>query len=146
LEPAFRPALLHRGFLALVHGKTEQALADFEEVLKPPAEKRLIVAAFYRGGLYISQRKFREALADFDLVAKEDSTFRDVYLLRAQLHFLQDDPRGLGDLTTYLELGMRGRSDAKDHTLFALRGRLLQQLVESRRIPPKEDTLRLAEK
>jgi tetratricopeptide (TPR) repeat protein len=79
--------------------------------------------------LHAEQGKFKEALADFNLLARESPSFRFVYLPRAQIHFLQDDPRGLADLTTFLELGMTDRPDPKGHVLFALRGRLLRHNV-----------------
>jgi Tfp pilus assembly protein PilF len=135
LEKDFRPALLHRGFLAMRQGKTEQALADFKEVLEPPAERRLIVAAYYRGALFMKLRKFGEALEDFARVAREDPTFRDVYLLRAQLHLQRDDLEWLSDLNKYLKLGMPADAEPKEPVLSALRGRLLQQLVESEKLP-----------
>jgi Flp pilus assembly protein TadD len=146
LEPDFRPALLNRGLLAWLQGKTDRAQADFGKVLEPPAGRRLIEAAYYRGLLHAERGKFREALADFDAVAKEAPGFRFAYLSRAQVHFLQDDPRGLADLTTFLELGMTARPDPKGPVLFALRGRLLRHLVPNWGLKPKQNSaaLRLA--
>jgi tetratricopeptide (TPR) repeat protein len=146
LEPDFRPAQLNRGIVAWKQGKIEPALVDFGKVLEPPAGKRLIEAAYYRGLLHAERRKFREALADFDLVATAAPGFRFVYLSRAQLHFLQDDARGVADLTTFLELAMPARPDAKDPVLFALRGRLLRDLVPNWGLTPKQTlpALRLA--
>lgn len=146
LEPDFRPALLNRGILAWKQGKIEPALVDFGKVLAPPAGKRLIEAAYYRGMLYAERRMFREALADFDVVASAAPDFRFVYLSRAQLYFLQDDPRGVADLTTFLELAMPARPDAKDRVLFALRGRLLRDFVPNWGLTPKQTlpALRLA--
>src|SRR5262249_16099806 len=129
LEKDFPHALLHRGFIAMAQKNTEKAMKDFEAVLNLSAEKRLILAAYYRGVLYKDQRKFPEALADFKRVTKEAPTFQAAYLLRAQVYLLQDDPRALGELTTYLELGMPKGAEAKPARLFALRGRLLRHLV-----------------
>ncbi len=146
LEPDFRRALLNRGILAWWQGKIEPALVDFGKALEPPAGRRLIEAAYYRGLLHAERGKFREALADFDAVASEAPGFRFVYLSRAQLHFLQDDPRGLADLTKFLELGMLRRPDPNDHALFALRGRLLRELVPNWGLTQEQATaaLRLA--
>jgi Flp pilus assembly protein TadD/tRNA A-37 threonylcarbamoyl transferase component Bud32 len=129
LEPGFRPALLSRGTLAWLQGKLDQALADFKAVLQPPADKRLIEAAYYRGLLHAERRKYREARTDLDAVIREAPGFRFAYLSRAQLYFLQDDPRGLADLTTFLELGLPERSRGEGRILCALRGRLLRHLV-----------------
>ena len=146
LEPDFRPALLNRGILAWRQGKTDRALADFGKVLEPPAGRRLIEAAYYRGLLQAERREFREALADFDTVAREAPGFRFVYLSRAQLHFLQGDPRGSADLTAFLEQGLPQRPDPQGHVLFALRGRLLRDLVPNWGLTPKQAAaaLRLA--
>ncbi|HKB40000.1 MAG TPA: protein kinase [Gemmataceae bacterium] len=143
LETDFRPALLNRGILAQLQGKTQRALADFGKVLEPPAEKRLIEAAYYRGVLHAERRDFRKALADFDMVAAESPGFRFVYLLRAQVHFLQDDPRGVADLTRYLELGLPTRPDPQGPVLFALRGRQLRHLVSRWGLKPEQATAAL---
>ena len=146
LEPDFRPALLNRGILAWLQGKTDRAVADFAKVLQPPAAQRLIEAAYYRGLVYAERGKFRDALADFNAVARESPRFRFVYLSRAQLHFLQDDPRGLSDLTTFVEVGMPACPDPKGPVLFALRGRLLRQFVPNWGLKPGQTAaaLRLA--
>jgi Flp pilus assembly protein TadD len=129
LEPGYRPALLNRGILARRQGKVQRALADFGMVLEPPAEQTLLEAAYYRGLLLAERQKYVEALADFDRVVREAPGFRFVYLSRAQIHFLRDDPRGLADLTTFLELGRGEPLDPKGHLIYALRGRLLRHLV-----------------
>ncbi len=130
LDPDFRPALLHRGILAWLQRKDEQALADFAKVLEPPEEKKLFEAAYYRGQLRLQRKEFAEALKDFDLVVKENPGFRPAYLSRAQDQFLRgDDARGLADLTTFLDLARPEPFDPKDPNLLAQRGRLLLQLV-----------------
>lgn len=140
LEPDFRPALLNRGVLAWRQGKTDRALADFGKVLEPPAATRLIEAAYYRGLLQAEKEKFTEALADFDVVAREAPSFRFVYLSRAQVYFLCDDPRGLADLTTFLQLGTPERLDPKGHLIYAQRGLLLRHLVPSWGLTPEQAT------
>jgi tetratricopeptide (TPR) repeat protein len=130
LDPEFRPARLHRGVLAWLQGKDEQAIDDFGKVLEPPEDRRLVEAAYYRGQLRLQRKEYDEALKDFDLVVKENPRFRAAYLSRAQVHFLRgDDLRGLNDVTTFLDLGRAKPFDPKDPQLSAQRGRLLVRLV-----------------
>ncbi|HEX5269042.1 MAG TPA: protein kinase [Gemmataceae bacterium] len=130
IDPDFAPARLHRGVLAWLRGKHEQALADFNAVLKLPEDRRLLEAYYYLGWLHLSRREYPEALSQFDALVKENATFRPVYLLRAQVYFSHgDELHGLGDLTTFLNLARPAPHDAKDPLPFALRGRLLGQLV-----------------
>jgi tetratricopeptide (TPR) repeat protein/tRNA A-37 threonylcarbamoyl transferase component Bud32 len=138
-DPRFAPALLHRGILAWLQRKDTRALDDFTSVLQLPADARLIEAAYYRGQLHLERQEFLEALKDFDLVVKETPGFRPVYLSRAQVHFLRgDDTRGLADLTTFLDRGSAKPFDPRDARLFALRGRLLHQLVPHWGLPTSE--------
>jgi tetratricopeptide (TPR) repeat protein/tRNA A-37 threonylcarbamoyl transferase component Bud32 len=137
LEPDFLPALLNRGVLAWLQRKYDRALADFAQVLEAPPEKRLVEAAYYRGQLHLERGKRREAREDFDRVVKENPGFRPVYLNRAQVHFLQgDNDRGLADLTTFLDLGRPTPLDPNGPAGFALRGRLLRQLIPNWGLPP----------
>ncbi len=130
LDPEFRPARLHRGILAWLQGKDDQALADFNAVLEPPKDRRLLEALYYRGWLRLRRKEYPEALKEFDLLAKENANFRPVYLPRAQVHFLRgDDIHGLADLTAFLDLARSIPYDPKDPKLFALRGHLLVQLA-----------------
>ena len=114
IDPGFRPAQLHRGILAWLQRKDEQVLADFTAIQKPPAERQMIEAVYYRGQLYLQRMELQDALADFDQVVKANVTFRPVYLVRAEVHFLRgDDLRGLTDLATFLDLEDRSRSIPK---------------------------------
>ena len=132
LEHDFRPAMLNRGVLAWLQRKYDRSVADFTEVLKSPADQRLIEAAYYRGQLQLERGHPQEALADFDLVANENPSFAPVYLSRAQVQFQRgDDNRGLDDLTTYLDLARPKPLDPKGAEVFALRGRLLRHIVPS---------------
>jgi tetratricopeptide (TPR) repeat protein/tRNA A-37 threonylcarbamoyl transferase component Bud32 len=139
LDPQFRPALLHRGILAWLQRKDEQALADFARVLGPPGDEQLIEAAYYRGQLRLQRKEYLEALKDFDLVVKENPGFRPAYLSRAQAQFLRgDNARGLADLTTFLDMGLPEPFDPKDPKLLAQRGRLLLQVVPQWGLSPDE--------
>jgi tetratricopeptide (TPR) repeat protein/tRNA A-37 threonylcarbamoyl transferase component Bud32 len=139
LEKDFRPALLNRGILAWLQGKEDRALADFAEVLKPPEEKRLIEAAYYRGQLHLERGRLEEARRNFDLVAQENPAFRPVYLSRAQVHFLREDPeQGLADLRRFLDLARLTPHDPSGPDVFALRGRLLRHLVPGWGLGPAE--------
>jgi cytochrome c-type biogenesis protein CcmH/NrfG len=147
IDPDFRPARLHRGFLAWLQGKDEQALADFQAVLDPPEEGRLLEALYYRGWLRLHRKDYAEALKDFDALLKASATFRPAYLLRAQVQFLRgDDSRGLADLTTFLDLGRPEPYDPRDPQLLAWRGGLLCRLVPTWGLAPPEyaNHLRLA--
>jgi tetratricopeptide (TPR) repeat protein len=149
LDPGCRPALLHRGILAWLQRKDSQALADFTKVLEPPADCRLIEAAYYRGQLRLERQEFQQALKNFDLVINESPAFRPAFLSRAQVHFLRgDDPRGVGDLTVFLNLGRTKSFTVQDAALFAQRGQLLHQLAPTWRLPGTDfrAKLRLAQK
>jgi tetratricopeptide (TPR) repeat protein len=118
LDPEFRPARLHRGILAWLQGKDDQALADFNAVLEPPKDRRLLEALYYRGWLRLRRKEYPEALKEFDLLAKENANFRPVYLPRAQVHFLRgDDIHGLADLTAFLDLARSIPYDPKDEAV-----------------------------
>jgi serine/threonine protein kinase/tetratricopeptide (TPR) repeat protein len=130
MDPEFRPALLHRGILAWLDHKDERALADFARVLEPPAERRLVEAAYYRGQLHIQRNEIAQALADLDMVVKESPAFRPVYLTRAQAHFRDGGKaRGLGDLTTFMNGGRSKPFGPNDPVLFAQRGGLILRLA-----------------
>jgi tetratricopeptide (TPR) repeat protein len=138
IDPEFRPARLHRGVLFWLQRKDDDrpAFQDFTEVLKPPADRRLIEAAYYRGQLHLQRREYEEALKDFDAVVKENRDFRPVYLSRAQAHFSNNvDELGLMDLRAFLDLGRPSPLDPKDPKLFAQRGRLLTRLVPNWGLP-----------
>jgi Tfp pilus assembly protein PilF/tRNA A-37 threonylcarbamoyl transferase component Bud32 len=145
LDADFRPALLNRGILAWLQRQYDRALADFDQVLKPPEEKRLLEAAYYRGQLRLERGALEEAGHDFDLVAKENPTFRPVYLSRAQVRFLRGDPEaGLADLRTFLELPRTAPLPPGGSEVFALRGRLLRRLVPGWGLAPAATRTQLA--
>jgi tetratricopeptide (TPR) repeat protein len=138
IDPHFHPALLHRGLLAWLQRKDNGALQDFKTLLELPAEERLIEAAYYRGQLHVQRKEFEQARDDFDLVVKDNPRFRPVYLSRAQLYFLGgDELRGLGDLTTFLDLARPKPFAARDPLLFVHRGRLLRHLVPDWGLSPE---------
>jgi tetratricopeptide (TPR) repeat protein len=139
IDKEFRPAVLDRGLLAWLQGKDGQALEDFAAVLEPPANRRLIAAAYYRGLLYLGQREYRKALEDFEAVVKENPEFRPVYLVRAQAHFLNKDAdNGLADYRVFLDKARAKKFEPTDPALPALRGRLLLQLVPKWGLPKDE--------
>ena len=63
-----RPPRLHRGVVYWRQKKYDQAVADFEAVLAPPDDKRLVEAAYYRGQLHLERGEVQKALDDFDRV------------------------------------------------------------------------------
>ena len=139
LGPDFLPARLNRGVVYWQHGDLELALADFQAVLTPGNEKRLIEAAFSRGQLYLQRGEVQKALDDFDAVIAENPRIRTVFLYRAQIHIARgDNERGLKDLDTYLDIG-KGR-DLLAWANHGLRGHLLrdryQQLPLDKRRQP----------
>jgi tetratricopeptide (TPR) repeat protein len=147
IDPEFCPALLHRGIMAWLQGKDDQAFADFASVLEAPAERRLVEAAYYRGQLHLQRNEIPEALTDLDRVVKESPDFRPVYLTRAQAHFRDGGKaRGLADLTTFLNLGRSKPIGANDPALLAQRGGLLLRLAPNWGLSAEEHAaaLRLA--
>ncbi len=133
LDPDARPARLNRGVVSWAQQKYDDALRDFEAVLQPPTEKRLIQAAYYRGQLYLERGEVGRALEDFNRVVAELPGFRPVHLLRARILIAQGkDARGLEDLDAYL--GDRPLADAawwrpaRRWEIHARRGRLLRLL------------------
>ncbi len=126
LDPAFRPALLHRGILALLQEKHEDAL----KILEPLEEQKLFEAAYLRGVVQLLRGKRDDALKAFTYVVEENPGYSPVYLNRAQVHFLLgDDDKGLTDLNTFLELDRRPKMNLQGPEGHALRGRLLLQMV-----------------
>jgi serine/threonine protein kinase/tetratricopeptide (TPR) repeat protein len=126
IDSKFRPALLHRGIMAWLQRKDNQALADFASVLEEPADRRLIEAAYYRGQLHLQRNEIDKALNYLDMVVKENPDFRPVYLTRAQARFRDSEPkRCLADLTTFLNLGRPKPFGPNDPVLWEQRGRLL---------------------
>ncbi len=139
LNPDFLPARLNRGVVYWRQGKLDLALADFEAVLGPPKEKRLIEAAFARGQLYLQRGDVQKALDDFNWVVAENPRVRSIFLYRAQIHISQgDNDRGLEDLDAYLDLG--SEHDPRVWVIHGRRGHLLrdryQQLPLDKRLQP----------
>ena len=133
LDPEARPARLNRGVVSWAQQKYDDALRDFEAVLQPPTEKRLIQAAYYRGQLHLERGEVGRALEDFNSVVAELPGFRPVHLLRARILIAQgEDARGLEDLDAYLGArplaGAVWWRPARRWEIHARRGRLLRLL------------------
>jgi len=128
LDGNFRPARLNRGLVNWLQKKYDAALADFEAVLQPPAEQRLLEAAFYRGQLHLERREEDKALADFTLAVSEKRGVHAAYLRRARIYFARGDmKRGLSDIDAYLQ---SSRSlDPKSAEGLEQRGRQLRLLA-----------------
>ncbi|HBI46089.1 MAG TPA: hypothetical protein DDY78_25025 [Planctomycetales bacterium] len=124
LSPDSRPSRLNRGVVYWNQKKYDPALADFEAVLQPPKEKRLVEAAYYRGQLHLQLGEVQKALKDFDEVAAENPSFLPVYPLRARIHIAKgENAAALADLDAYLA----GRPAANhDGDVHGKRGRLLR--------------------
>jgi tetratricopeptide (TPR) repeat protein len=127
MAPDPRPARLNRGVVRRLQKKNDAALADFNEVLRPPDDQRLIEAAYYRGEIYLQRGEVDKALADFDLVVKERPDLRHVYTDRAQIFLARgQEAKALEDINSYLSLG--GPYDPKSAAGHAQRGRLFRFL------------------
>ena len=102
-------------------------LADFEAVLLPPNEQRLIEAAYYRGQLYLQLGELTKAQADFDRVIAENPRFRPVYPLRARIRIaLGNNALARQDLDAYLAHGQP--LAPRSGEAYGQRGRLLHLL------------------
>jgi len=129
-HPEFRPARLNRGVAFWLQKKYEDALADFDAVLQPPDESRLILAAYYRGQIYLAREEYAEALQDFDRVVAEKPDFRQVYLPRARTHLsLGEKAKAMEDLTTLVGLDAGEDFDPESAHAYQQRGQLLRRLV-----------------
>ena len=143
-----RPPRLHRGVVYWRQKKYDLAVADFEAVLAPPDDKRLVEAAYYRGQLYLERGEVQKALDDFDRVVAATPGFRSVYLDRPLIYLSKGDaPRALADLDTYVSLVRK--IDPGGWEVHGLRGRLLRFLYtelpqEKRRGPTGRAMLPLA--
>ena len=143
-----RPPRLHRGVVYWRQKKYDLAVADFEAVLAPPDDKRLVEAAYYRGQLYLERGEVQKALDDFDRVVAATPGFRSVYLDRPLIYLSKGDtPHALADLDTYVSLVRK--VDAGGWEVHGLRGRLLRFLYtelpqEKRRGPTGQTMLPLA--
>jgi tetratricopeptide (TPR) repeat protein/tRNA A-37 threonylcarbamoyl transferase component Bud32 len=144
LAPDLRLARLNRGVVYRLQKKYDAALADFDAVLAPPDDKRLIEAAYYLGETYLLRGEADEALADFDQVVRQRPDLRHAYTDRAQIYLARgEDARALEDLDRYLAVG--GPYDPKSAAGHAARGRLLRYLVTAPALHEKKVALGLAD-
>ena len=143
-----RPPRLHRGIVYWRQKKYDAAVADFEAVLAPPDDKRLVEAAYYRGQLHLERGEVQKALDDFDRVVVASPAFRSVYLDRPLIYLSRKDTaRALADLDTYVSLVRK--VDPGGWEVHGLRGRLLRFLYselpqDKRRGPTGRTMLELA--
>ncbi len=125
-----RPARLNRGMVYWMQKQYERALDDFEAVLQPPDDRRLIEAAYYRGQVEYERGRVREAGHEFDRVVAVNPQFRLVYLARARVHYLLGDQRrGRDDLDHYFSLIRGPAFDSEGPDACRLRGHILRLLV-----------------
>src|SRR5262249_5055629 len=75
IDPQARLPRLHRGVVFWRQKKFDAAVADFEAVLAPPDDQRLVEAAYYRGQLYLERGETQKALDDFDRVVAASPGF-----------------------------------------------------------------------
>lgn len=131
LEPESRHARLNRGLLRWMEKKQDLALEDFEAVLSPPRENRLIEAAYYRGLLYLQANEIKKALKDFSSVIDEKPEFRSPYQFRALIHISHGDvDPAIQDINHYL--GILPGGDPNTWESYALRGKHLRYLFTER--------------
>jgi serine/threonine protein kinase/tetratricopeptide (TPR) repeat protein len=143
LDPARREPLLQRGVLSWLEKRYDDALADFDKVLGPPNEQRLIEAAFYRGQLHLERGAADKALSDFTLVIMERPKGHPASLRRARIHFANGDVKaGLADLDAFLTGGAGQGPDSP--LLYAERGRRLRLMVTELPRPVRKAHLELA--
>jgi tetratricopeptide (TPR) repeat protein len=144
LAPDLRLARLHRGVVYRFQKKDEEALADFDKVLEPPDDKRVIEAAYYRGEIHLQRGEIDKALADFDLVVKERPDLRSVYTDRAQIYMAKgEEPRALEDLDRYIALA--GPYDPNSAAGHAARGHLFRFLKVAPSLEERKSRLGLAD-
>jgi serine/threonine protein kinase/lipoprotein NlpI len=143
LDADFRPARLNRGLVNWLEKKYDAALADFEAVLRPPAEQRLLEAAFYRGQLHLERGEPARALADFSLAVADKRGVHAAYLRRARLYFAGGDVRrGLADVDAYLAHGRAPALQSAEG--LAQRGRQLRTLAGELQGAARKNLLLLA--
>jgi tetratricopeptide (TPR) repeat protein len=128
LRPDFRPARLNLGLAHWLEQDQQEALADFDAVLQPPAKDRLMEAVYYRGQLRLRRGDAAAAVRDFDLVLEENPGFRPAYLLRTRAYLsLGKAAPGRKNLDAFLAGGRPFDPDAA--AAYAQRGRLLRLLL-----------------
>src|SRR5205823_1183600 len=128
LAPDLREPRLYRGVVSWLENRFDDALKDFDAVLQPPEERRLIEAAFYRGQLRLEQKQEAEALADFSLVIAKWPTGHPASLRRARISFGRGDvKKGLADLDAFLMRG--GQLDPNSPQVAAERGRWMRVML-----------------
>jgi tetratricopeptide (TPR) repeat protein len=129
LDPDFRPAQLNRGYYFWLQDKPAEAQADFDAVLQPPEQRRLVEAEYFRARVFIKSNQNDKALDDLNDVIKQRPEYYPAYLLRAQVQLVQSrQVQGLEDLASVAKLTATGPSDAPG-ALFAQRGRLFRRLA-----------------
>ncbi|MFO0952513.1 MAG: tetratricopeptide repeat protein [Isosphaeraceae bacterium] len=124
-NPDSRPPRLHRGVVSWRQKKHDAALADFQAVLEPPDDRRLIEAYYYRGQLYLQLGEHDKALSDFNRLAEASPRFRSVYLDRPMVYLARGDVTAtLADLDAYIKLARKVDPDGWE--IHGLRGRILR--------------------
>jgi tetratricopeptide (TPR) repeat protein len=148
LAPASRAVRLNRGVLAWKRQDLDEALAHFDAVLAPPADQRLLEAAFYKAQIFGEIGK-GDVLAEVNLALSAEHPSRTMYLFRAQLYFLLgQDQKCLADLDSFLT-GGQADYDPKSAAASGQRGHRLRLLAEGLEGPQAKQRgrmLRLAEK
>jgi tetratricopeptide (TPR) repeat protein len=130
LDPAGRQHLLNRGVLRWVRKDTDGALADFDAVLAPPAEKQLPEAAFYKATMFGQFGRIDDALAAADRALAGKNPVAPAYLLRAQIHLRQGrDQEGIDDLNSFFAAS-DPTFDPKSPNAAARRARRLRLIAE----------------
>jgi serine/threonine protein kinase/tetratricopeptide (TPR) repeat protein len=128
LDPSRREPQLQRGVVNWLQKRYDAALADFDAVLAPPADQRLIEAAFYRGQLHLERGAPDKAFKDFTMVIEERTGGHPASLRRARIHFARGDVKeGMADLNAFLTGGKS--LDPQSPQLYAERGRRLRLMV-----------------
>jgi serine/threonine protein kinase/Flp pilus assembly protein TadD len=145
LSPEFRLPQINRGIAYWVQKKYDKALDDFNAVLRPPQQKRLIEGAYYKGQVHLERDQYKEALAAFDEVVAARRNFPSLHIFRARcLLCLGDQKKALAALDLFLDDGRSGY-DAKSPEAHGQRGRLLRVVLVPK-LPPaaKKQALLLA--
>ncbi len=143
----FRPARLNRGVIYTLQKRYDDALAEFEAVLQPPNDRRLIEAAYYRGQIYLDRGRDADAIREFDRALSERPEFRPALHARAQARLVAGDwTRGEGDFLLPCRWRKRARCSIwRAAEAWRLRGRFFRlDRRESDLIGPQANTPRTA--
>jgi len=145
LAPNFRPARLNRGFVWSLQGRDEEALAEFDATLQPPAEAALTEAAFYRAQVHAERSDFVTALRDCEHFLTQRPSFRPALVLAAQLHFRQgDDSAAMRRVEELLASGSQPTHAPTSTEARLARGRVLRELAVGLDMAAQQRVLRLA--